>query len=179
MGGDKPGIAPHQLDHPDPLGRPQGFDMGAADGPGRAFHGRFKTEGFFHQGDIIVDGLGDADDRGDQPAPLNFLGDQVGPPQGAVPADGKEDIDVELLQGIDDFLDLILAPGRGKDRPPQFVDGGNPLRVQVDHRVVVGRDEALIAIGDADDVVHPVNIIEFQDNGPDDIIQSRDRARRR
>ncbi len=100
-------------------------------------------------------------------------GNPLGPAQGAVPADGEENIDVQLLKGIHNFFDFVLPPGGGKDRPPQLMNIGNLFRGQIDDRMTVLGNKALIPVRDTDHIFNPINIIQFKNNGPDDIIQSR------
>ena len=88
-----------------------GLIVGAADDGTGFLHGSFKAERLVHEIQVVVDGLGDADDRNGQVAFFEFDGDVVGAALGAVATDGEEDVDVETVEGADDFLGGLLAAG--------------------------------------------------------------------
>ena len=128
VGGDEAGVAAHQLHQADAVARPGGLGVGGVDGPLRLGHRGLEAEGRLHEGDVVVDGLGDADDA-ERAAPAAGLpGDRPGPLQGAVAADGEEDADPQLLQGIDHLRRVLGAAGGGEDRAPQLADAGPPPR---------------------------------------------------
>ena len=71
----KPACPPHQLDEPDAVDRAAGFDVGTPDHFVRFLEGRRATRRTYaHEGDVVVDGLGYADDRGGAlDAPQHFV----------------------------------------------------------------------------------------------------------
>src|SRR3712207_7953535 len=51
----------HELDQADAAGRRAGLDAGGVDGLGGLGHRRLEAEALVDVGDVVVDGLGDAD----------------------------------------------------------------------------------------------------------------------
>lgn len=113
---DESGLAAHELDDADAVGRAHGFHMRAADGFGGLVHGGVETKGLRHEIDVVVDGLGDADDGNADVALAYFLGDGGGGLHGAVAADDEEDAHVEPFERIDDFGRFLRPSGGAEER---------------------------------------------------------------
>ena len=63
VAGDEARVAPHQLDQPDAVARAVRLDVRAADGLDRGRERALEAEAAVDEVDVVVDGLGDADDR--------------------------------------------------------------------------------------------------------------------
>ena len=94
----------------------------------------------------------------------------VGGPEGAVAADEKEDADVDAVQGVHDLAGVLGAPGGGQDGAAEDVDVGHRLGGEVHQVVAVFGDEPLEAVAHPVDVPHLVEVVELQDDGPDDVV---------
>ena len=81
-GGDEPGKAAHELHQADAVGGADGLGVGRMDGFGGHLHRGVEPEGAAHQGDVIVDGLGDDDDADAQFPAGDLLADLRGRPAG-------------------------------------------------------------------------------------------------
>ncbi len=79
---------------------------------------------------IVVDGLGDADDRDLEFAALNFLDYAMRPALGAVAADGEQDVDAALLQEIDDDVGADRAARGAQQRAAELMNAVDDLGVQ-------------------------------------------------
>ncbi len=62
VGGDKAGVAAHELHQADAVGGSQGLGMGRPDGLVAISTAVSKPKERLHQGDVVVNGLGDDDD---------------------------------------------------------------------------------------------------------------------
>ena len=100
----------------------------------------------------------------------DLLTDAVGRPQGAVAADEKEHADIQALQGINDLADVLAAPGGRQDGAAVVVNIRHLVGGEAHEVVAVAGNEALEAVAHPVDVAHIVKVMEFQDNGPDDVI---------
>ena len=78
LGRDESGLATHELDQPDAHVHARGFDMGALDGLGGLLHCGVESKSAGDEVDVIVNGLGDADDRNLAPAPFHLVHDGLG-----------------------------------------------------------------------------------------------------
>ena len=67
VAGDEAGVTPHQLDEADAVGRGLGLDVGRADALGGLGERGLEAERLVDVGDVVVDRLGDADDRDSAP----------------------------------------------------------------------------------------------------------------
>jgi hypothetical protein len=121
-GGDEAGVAAHELDEADAVGGALGLAVGAIEDGAGGFDGGEVAEGLADVLDVVVDGLGDADDGDGQLAAGDFLGDGVGALLGAVAADAQEDVDLPVGEVIDHFGDFLLSAGRGQDGAAVAVD---------------------------------------------------------
>ncbi len=173
---DEAGLAPHELDEADPVGRAERFHVRAADGLGRLVHGGVEAEGLGNEVDVVVDGLGDADDGNAQVAQTYFLGDGRSRLHGTVAADDEEHAHVEPFKRVHDFGG-VLRPARGAEqRPAELVDVLHAGRGQFHNIVAVGGDEALKPVADAEHRRGVIGMVGFQHDGPDHVVEARAEA---
>ena len=135
--------------------------MDAIDNVGGDVHSGVEAEGDVGAVDVVVDGLGQADDV--QP----LLREEVGGLVGAVAAEAEQTIKLCVLIGLlhgRDLVDLVLF-----DHPHQFEGGAlgaqngaaqrqDAPEIVLVHLFVVSGDEAVVAVQDAHDlhiVAHP------------------------
>ena len=123
--------------------------------------------------DVVIDGLGDADDRDLQIPFANGLVDQLGSQHGSVTADHEQDVDVHTFEGVDDFLGRLGASGGCQDGASEFMNGGHLFRGQFHDVMAVFGDESLQPVADTDGCGHVVMMVGFHDNGSDDIVEAR------
>ena len=76
---------------------------------------RVETERGLHKGDVVVNGLRDADHSNLQSAAADFFGDGLGSTKRAVPSDRKEDPDVHPIEGIHHLGVVLRTAGRSED----------------------------------------------------------------
>ena len=129
-GGDEAGVAPHELDQADAVGRASGFAVRAVEDGARRFDRGVVAERLADELDVVVDGLGHADDGDGQLAAGDFLRDGVGAPLGAVAADAEQDVDAALDEEIDHFADFLLSARGGKEGAAVAVDVVDQFRGQ-------------------------------------------------
>ena len=85
--------------------------MGAAQHRGGGIHRAVESEGLGNEVDVVVNGLGNADNADMKSPPENL------PPYGgsgfhaAISSDDEEHADVQTLQGIHDFPGILRAAG--------------------------------------------------------------------
>ena len=119
----KPESRPISFTRPMPLREPERLDVRAVHRLDRLGKRRLEPEALVEVHDVVVDGLGDADDALLLAAPPDLQADLVRAAQAAVAADDEEDIHLHLLEKID-HLRHILRPARGaEDRAAEGVDG--------------------------------------------------------
>ena len=102
-GGDEAGLAAHELDDAHAEGTAESFGVRALNGLRGLGHGGLEAKGLLDEADVVVDGLGDADDGDFEVAPRHFLEDGAPGFHGAVAADDEEHVDVAALQCVDDL----------------------------------------------------------------------------
>ena len=176
MGGDKPGMPPHQLHQPDAVSGACGFGMGAVDHPAGLRDRRHESEGKVHVGDVVVDGLGDSHHGDLETPPADFLGYRLGASQRAVPADGKQNADVHPFQRVHDLLHRLGASRGTQDGAALLVDVGHFLRVQFHWLVMVGGRQAFESVPESPDGRHFVDVVQAQDNGSYYVVDARTEA---
>ena len=150
--------------------------MRALDGRRGFGYGGLEAKGLLDEADVVVDGLGDADDSDFEVAPRHFLEDGAPGFHGAVAADDEEHVDVAALQGIDDLTGILRSAGGAEHRAAEKMDVPHLVRGELDVAVSVFRNKALEAEGDAEDAGHVVVMVGFHDNGADDVVQPRAQA---
>jgi len=94
-------------------------------------------------------------------------------PQGADAADHDQNADIEMLQGVDDFLHRLRPPGRSQNGAAELMDLGHTARGQLQHVVAAARNEAAQAVADAQGGGHAVMVMSLHDDGPDDVVDAR------
>src|SRR5205814_55871 len=97
------GIAAHQLHQADAVGNAGGLDvrrMHRVRGDG---DGGLEAEGAADIGDVVVDGLRDADDGDGQATAFDLFPNGRGAAHRAVAADGEEHVYLVVHQTFDDF----------------------------------------------------------------------------
>ncbi len=108
---DKSGIPAHQFDQSDPVGISFGLAVRRLDGKGGDVHGRIESKRTGHQINVIVDGLGDANDT-DLQAPFGDAVCDFGRGfQSSVSADHEQHPDILTFEAVDDFIDGLGSPG--------------------------------------------------------------------
>lgn len=150
--------------------------MRAADGFGGLVHGGVETKGLRHEIDVVVDGLGDADDGNADVALAYFLGDGGGGLHGAVAADDEEDAHVEPFERIDDFGRFLRPPGGAEERSAELVNMLDAGWRQLHYVVAVGGDETFEPVTDAQNGRRVVGVVGFKDNGPDHVVEAGAKA---
>ncbi len=83
--------------------------MHGIDGLCRPLDGGLKSERAVDELEVVVDGLGNSDDCDLEAVLSNLVRYVQGSALGSVTADDVHLVDSQLLDGIDDFLDLVTA----------------------------------------------------------------------
>lgn len=146
--GDPSGVAAHQFDDHDALMR-LGGGLEPVQCLGRHRHRRVETEGDIGAGDVVVDGLGHADDR------QAGLAEQPSRLEGALAADRDDGVDAEVRAAPRGQFRAAaqlarLYTGRAQDRAAQGQDSADRVEGQ---RAVVTVQQAAPAVFEADDLV--------------------------
>ena len=91
--GDEAAMAAHEFDEADAVVGALGFLVGGADGRGGGGVGGLKTKRLVEEHDVVVDGLGDADEGDLEAALVDFIGNGQAAAERAVAADDEQDVD--------------------------------------------------------------------------------------
>ena len=173
---DPAGVAAHHLGDHHAMVRFRG-GVQAIDGVGREADRGVEAEAVGGLDDVVVDGLGHADERD------AALGELVGDGQGAVAADHHQAVQAQLVEHVDAALrvvalavarldrveERVAAVDRAEDRAADAQDAGDVLRHQ--DAVPVRLDEAVEAVleAEAGDAV----VVGRLDHGANDRVQPR------
>jgi len=177
--GDPAGVAPHHLDDHDALVA-LGGGVELVDRVGGGLDRGIEAEGDVGGGEVVVDGLGDADDA------EAFLGQFVGDAEGAIAADGDEGVEPVVVEGGDDLvgpvagddgavglafgpLEGVAAVGGAEDGAAEVGDAADALAVEADGRFA--GEEAVVAFADAVDL--PALVEGGEHDGADDGVEAR------
>ena len=138
----------------------------AVDGLGRGLDGGVEAEGELGHAEVVVDGLGDADD-GDA-----IGGEPAGDAQGVVAADGDEGVDALAFEGGADGLGAALdgvgvGAGGAEDGAAEGQDVAAAPGVE-GHQVAL--HDARPAVAEASDLV-AVLALALGDDGADDGVE--------
>ena len=118
-GGDPSGVAAHQLQHHHMDGQAGSVQRQLAGGFRRVAGGGAEAGTVIGDVQVVVHGLGNADDLHIQPLGLGKLGDLVAGVHGIVAAVVEEAVDVEFSQGLQNGGII-----RVRQLPPAGADGG-------------------------------------------------------
>ena len=98
--------------------------------------------------------------------------DLSGAAQGSVPADDKEDVDLQRHEFVDDFRNRLRSPRSAQYGTPVRVDVAYGGWCQVVDGMSVTLDESLVAIGNPINGRDPVGVVQRHHQTPDDIVDS-------
>ena len=171
-GRDKAGVAAHELHEPDAVDRTAGFDVPAAERLLSDFEGRGEAERAKHVFDVVVDCLGNADDRDLEAAAGDLLIDLMRTALRAVAADAEEHVDALAMEEVDDDLRILRAARAAQGCAAQFVNLGDEGIGERNRREARGRVEAEIAVADAEHVAHAVVPRELLIDRADDVVEA-------
>ena len=167
VGRDPAGMAAHHLDDHNAVvglaGRAQ-----AVDGVGGGLHGGVEAKGELGDSEVVVDGLGDADDGG------AFGGEPAGDGKRVVATDGDEGVDaLAFKRGNHSARAAFGGVGVGaRGAEDGAAEGKDVVAVRGAEGHEVAFHDARPAVAEADDFV-AVLALAFGDNGSDDRVQSR------
>jgi hypothetical protein len=168
--GDEAAVPAHELDDPDAVLGALGLDVRGVDGALRLLHGGVEAEGLVDDGDVVIDGLGHADDGALEAAPLHLLVDGRGALLRAVAADDVHLVDPAVLDAVHDLGRVLAAAGGAQHRAAALVDVVDGARREL-HRVA--RVEALVPALDAVHGGHAVHVVQAADELADDGVEAR------
>ena len=158
--GQPAGLVAHDLDAHDPAVA-AGGGVDAVDDVGGDVHGGMEAEGDIGAVDVVINGLGQADDV--QP----LLREEVGGLVGAVAAQAEQAVQLRVLVGLfhgRDLVDLVLfhhphqLEGGALGAQDGAAQGQDAPEVVLGHLLVLAVDEAVVAVQDAHDlhiIAHP------------------------
>src|SRR5690554_5982851 len=136
-------------------------------------HCCIDTKGGLDQREVVVDGLGDADDRDLESSLLYLFVDIPCTTQRSIPTDGNEDVDIHLHQRINNLPDsLTSASGRAKNRSALLLDVINEIWVEGNDRPRAVLQKTLVAVLHTADPPYPIAIPEASHYRTNDIIQT-------
>ncbi len=144
-----------------------GGGLEPVEGLGGDTHGRVEAEGDVRDGDVVVDGLRDADDG------QAVVRHQPGRLQRALAADRDDRVQTQFLDVAPGPLHAVpqvrgLDPGGAEDGAAAGQDAAHRIQVELQ---IVALQEALPAVPETDDLVAVVGDGTVHD-GPDDGVQA-------
>ena len=173
--GDEPGVAPHQLDDADPVVRGERLGVRGVDGGPRVLDGGVEADRLVHERDVVIDGLGNGDDRDLRAAARDLVDDLGGRAQRAVAADGEQRVDRVALERVDERGATLVGPRHaqhGSTQPVHVTDDLGRER----HRLEATGGHALEAVAKAEDRGDAVAVVQLEDDGADDVVRARAHA---
>src|SRR6266545_1926992 len=164
--GDVAGVTSHHLAHDDAAVR-LGGGVEPVDRLGRDRDRRVEAEGVVGAGQIVVDGLRDPDDLHPR------LEELLRHPEGVLPPDGDDGLDVVLRNVAEDRLHASLTlervrPRGAEDGPAEVEDARDRLLVEPE---VIAVHEAAPPVPDADEL--EAVLLAPADHRADDRVQAR------
>ena len=155
------------------------LDLGGVDRLGGRTEGGDETEALSDVGDVVVDGLRDAD-HADLQVPLaQSRRDPGGSAHRPVAADHEQDVDPVAEQAVDHLVGILGAPGRAEHGAALGVDVVDHVRSQPDRLQAAALDETRVPVPEAQHLVDAVVLA----TAPSPVRGSRrstpDRVRRR
>ena len=146
--------------------------MGAVQHLGRFLHGREEAEAARHEGDVVVDRLGHADNRERMAAPGGLLEQGIAAALRAVATDREQDVDLPPDQGVDRAADVNGAARGAEECAALLVDAGDDGRRQRDRIRADGRVEPLVAAPEPEHFPDAIAMLQLQENRADDVVQA-------
>ena len=113
--GDETCIPAHESHQTDAVIYADGLHVGRANGPDAFCDSSLKAERFVDDGDIVVDGFGDPDDRYLEFALLELLGEGRDSTVRAVSAHHVDVVDAFGKQGLNDFIGVEAPSGTAQN----------------------------------------------------------------
>ncbi len=135
-------------------------------------HCGFETESLFDEAQIVVDGLGNADDADGKLAARDLVGYRLGPAQGSVAPDTEQQVDLHRLQGVDHGAGILVAARRAQNGSAALVNLIHQRRCQVHRGVAVFGHQALISVPEALDRRDVVVMKEHRHQTLDDVVEA-------
>ncbi len=170
-GGNEAGIATHQLDHADAVAHSACLRMGAGEYLARSIQSGDVAERTPDVVQVVVDGLGNADDRERIAAARGFRGDGVGAALRSVAADAEQHVDAFGAQEVHDDLRVLRSARGAEHRAAELVHGVDEIRRQQQWRLAERRVQTLVAVADAIDLAHAVVVVELQEDRANHVVQ--------
>ena len=152
--GQPAGLVAHDLDAHD-AAVAAGGGVDAVDDLSGDVHGGVEAEGDVGAVDVVVDGLGQADDV------QTLLGEEVGRLVGAVAAEAEQTVELGVLVGLfhgRDLVDLVLfhhahqLEGGALGSEDGAAQRQDAAEIVLAHLLVFAGDEAVVAVQDAHDL---------------------------
>ena len=132
---------------------------------------RLEPEALVGVGQVVVDGLGDADDRDVEAALVDDARQLHRAAHAAVAADDEQDVDPELDEGVDHLPGVLVAARAAQDRAAVVVDVADGVQVELDDALAVLRRQARVAVAEAVDVRDAVVLGELLDDPADHVVE--------
>ena len=173
VAGDETGMPAHQLHDADAVGTRRGLDGDRVDEVGRLRERALEAEGLVGVGQIVVDRLGDPDDRDVQTAPADRRGQVRRGAHPPVTTDDEQRVHPAQDQAVDHFLGLLPAARAAQDGAAGVVYLADPIRCQLLGVVAVRGRQPAEPVAEAEDPPHAVVHGEFLDDAPDDVVEPR------
>ena len=170
-GGDEPGLATHELHQADAVQNRLRFDVGPVDRLFGLGHGGGETERAPAEVDVVVDRLGDADDRYRQAATGNLARNRMGSSLRAVAADAEQDVDLQTNQLVNRHVHLLATTRRPQHRPTRMVNRRHRLGRQIERRIA-RRGQSTKAVANAQHALHPVVVHQLEDQRTNHVVQA-------
>ena len=149
------------------------FGVGGVDGTTRFSDSGFEAECFLDEGHVVVDGLRNADHAERHASFGRGLGDFLCAAQCAVAADGKQDADLAVHQGLQHFVGVLWAAGGAQQAAAGFVNAADVFRREAQRLVTEARHQSFVAEPETQYVSHAVLMIEVQHHRTNHIVKTR------
>ena len=146
--------------------------MSGTDSPSRFAHSRDKTEGHVHRRDVIVDGLGDADNRDLQIASADLLCNGPGSPECSVSTDSEQDAHIHAFECVDHLPDILRPARRSQNGATLFLNVGNEVGSEFNRFVSVFVRETFIPVRESEDGANSVMVEQAEHYGSYHVVKA-------
>ena len=168
---DEASVATHEFDEPDPAGHAACFGMRAIEHarglPDRAV----ESERARDESDVVVDGLGDADERARGPG-ARFLVEIVRTALRAVATDGEENVNATRDKVIHRDAGTYRAARGAEDGASFLMNAIDELRRDLHRLGTFCGVEPAVTAAKAKDLGDAVAIVQFEKQRADDVVEA-------
>ena len=166
-------MSPHQLDQGDAVLDAPRLSVRAVQHLGRFLDCGEVAKGPRDKGDVVIDGLGDADHCQGVSAALCFLKQIMSPALCAIAADREEHIHASADEVLHRTGDIHWPPRRSQHCAALLVDVVHELRCEHNRIFTLGRIKSLVTPAEAEHFLYAIGVMQLEEERANDVIQAR------